>query len=144
MLPQVIPNPDELYLPFPTTDVQQAYWIGRSGAFELGNVGNHVYIEVEAVDLDLARSLVILRQLIDRHPMLRAIMLQNGQQKVLEHVPPFRSSLSIWRDSIEQEATERLAQIRHQMEHQVLQVEQWRSIRNPCLTFTRATYQDTC
>src|SRR2546430_2399831 len=39
-LPQVVSAPDQQHLPFPTTDVQQAYWIGRYATFELGSVGN--------------------------------------------------------------------------------------------------------
>jgi len=124
-LPRVIPAPDQLYLPFPATDVQQAYWIGRSASFELGNVGNHIYIEVEAVDLDLARSLLILRRLIERHPMLRAIMLPDGQQKILEHVPPFQVDFIDLEGLNEQKVAQQLARIRHEMDHQVLQVEQW-------------------
>ena len=27
------------YEAFPLTDIQQAYWLGRSGVFELGEVG---------------------------------------------------------------------------------------------------------
>src|SRR5690242_5233739 len=42
-LPQAMAAPDQRYAPFPLTDVQQAYWLGRSGAFVLGNVAAHVY-----------------------------------------------------------------------------------------------------
>ncbi|HWE63822.1 MAG TPA: amino acid adenylation domain-containing protein, partial [Chloroflexota bacterium] len=41
-LPAIVPAPHDLALPFPLTDVQQAYWLGRSSAFELGNVGTHL------------------------------------------------------------------------------------------------------
>ena len=56
VLPLIEPDLDRRYLPFPTTDVQQAYWVGRNATFELGNVGNHAYIEVEAIELDLAEE----------------------------------------------------------------------------------------
>jgi pyochelin synthetase len=124
-LPQVVPAPDQLYLPFPATDVQQVYWIGRSPTFELGGVGNHGYVEVEAVDLDLDRSLLILRQLIERHPMLRAVMLPDGQQQILEHVPPFHIEVINLIGLDQQEVNKRLSQIRDEMDHQVFQVEQW-------------------
>ncbi len=108
---KIVPAPDQLYLPFPTTDVQQAYWIGRNPTFELGGVGNHVYIETEAIDLDLERSLLILRQLIERHPMLRAIMLSDGQQQILEHVPPFQVKIIDLVGLDQQEANKQLEQI---------------------------------
>ncbi|HEY4035382.1 MAG TPA: amino acid adenylation domain-containing protein, partial [Ktedonobacteraceae bacterium] len=124
-LPQVVPAPDQLYQPFPTTDVQRAYWLGRSTTFELGNVASHGYIEVEAVDLDLGRSLLILRQLIERHPMLRAVMLPDGQQQILEHVPPFQIEIIDLEGLDQQEVDERLEHIRQEMDHQIFQAEQW-------------------
>ena len=37
------------------TDVQQAYWIGRSASLELGNVATHIYSEAEFEDIDVER-----------------------------------------------------------------------------------------
>ncbi|MEO0688243.1 MAG: phosphopantetheine-binding protein, partial [Cyanobacteria bacterium J06649_11] len=37
-LPKLVPDLNQRYEPFPLTDIQQAYWIGRNQAFELGNV----------------------------------------------------------------------------------------------------------
>ena len=37
-LPRVIPDPKVRYDPFPATDIQQAYLVGRTDAFGLGNV----------------------------------------------------------------------------------------------------------
>ena len=126
-LPQVMLVPDQLCSPFPVTDVQQAYWIGRNSTFELGNVGNHGYIEVEAADLDMARSLSVLRKLIERHPMLRAVMLPDGQQQIFEQVPPFQVEFIDLEGLHPQDLTEQLEHIRHQMDHQVFDVEQWPS-----------------
>ncbi len=124
-LSHLVPASDQLYLPFPTTDVQQAYWIGRNPTFELGGVGNHAYIEVEAVDLDLERSLFILKQLIQRHPMLRAVMLPDGQQQILERVPSFQVKIIDLAGLNQQEVNKQLEYIRDEMDHQVFQVEQW-------------------
>ncbi|MCB0214689.1 MAG: AMP-binding protein, partial [Anaerolineae bacterium] len=54
-LPELIPIPEMRYKPFPLTEVQRAYWLGRSEAFELGRVATHAYVEVEGTALDLAR-----------------------------------------------------------------------------------------
>ena len=43
------------YEPFPLTDIQQAYWIGRSGAYSLGQVSCHAYFEFDGQGLDLGR-----------------------------------------------------------------------------------------
>ena len=53
VLPVVVPDPAAVAEPFPLTDVQQAYWIGRTGVFDIGNVGMHGYEEFEVTGLDL-------------------------------------------------------------------------------------------
>ncbi|WP_163856838.1 non-ribosomal peptide synthetase [Paenibacillus elgii] len=50
-----VPDAEHLYEPFPLNEVQQAYWIGRSADFELGNVGAHLYIEIDASALSVLR-----------------------------------------------------------------------------------------
>jgi acyl carrier protein len=43
-LPQVVVVPEARHEPFALTDIQQAYWMGRNKAFELGNITTHVYL----------------------------------------------------------------------------------------------------
>ncbi|MGC7260175.1 hypothetical protein RBA10_22565, partial [Mycobacteroides abscessus subsp. abscessus] len=45
-LPVVRPDPAGRYEPFPLTDVQQAYWLGRT-ASTLGGVATHFYTELD-------------------------------------------------------------------------------------------------
>ncbi|MBW8879725.1 MAG: AMP-binding protein, partial [Acidobacteria bacterium] len=40
---RLVPSPASRYEPFPLNDVQHAYWVGRTGAFDLGNVAAHGY-----------------------------------------------------------------------------------------------------
>jgi pyochelin synthetase len=126
-LPLIEPNPGQRYLPFPTTDVQQAYWVGRNAAFELGNVGNHGYIEVEALELNLERFNLAIQRLIERHEMLRAIMLPDGRQQILGHVPPFQAEVVDLRELEPHARAIQLELIRQSMDHQLLPVEQWPS-----------------
>src|SRR6185503_7538893 len=51
-LPTIMPVPECWYEPFPLNDIQQAYWIGRGDAFDLGNIATHGYLEVESDELD--------------------------------------------------------------------------------------------
>ena len=60
--------------PFPLTDIQQAYLIGRSQAVELGGVGCQLSCEIDALDLDLERLERGLGKLIEHHDVLRAVM----------------------------------------------------------------------
>lgn len=54
-LPSLVPDPEARYKPFPLTDIQQAYFIGRNGAFEISNVACQGYTEFESQNLDLER-----------------------------------------------------------------------------------------
>lgn len=120
VLPTIIPEPDQRYEPFPLTDMQHAFWMGRSGVFELGNVANHGYYEIEGKDLDLARLQDGLQKLIDRHSMLRAVVLPDGQQQILETVPPYEIKVLDLQGKDEKAIASELAAIRDLLSHQVL------------------------
>ena len=134
--PRITPRPDQISLPFPLTDVQQAYWIGRMGAFELGNVARHFYVELEGEALDLPRLNAAWQRLIERHAMLRAIVLPDGQQQILEHLPPYEIVALDLRGASPSEASARLEGIRQSMSHQMLATDRWP------LFDLRATYLD--
>jgi amino acid adenylation domain-containing protein len=124
-LPVLVPDPAHRHEPFPLTDVQQAYWIGRSGAFELGEVATHTYMEVDTRGVDLERTAHAWRRLIDRHDMLRAIVLADGQQQILERVPPYEIAILDLRRSSPAERAEGLSAVRRRMSHQVLPSDRW-------------------
>ena len=124
-LPEIIPDPENRYLPFPLTDVQQAYWIGRQGSFALGDVACHIYLELESTDLNLERFELAWQQLIERHEMLRAIVLPGGQQQILEHVPPYRIEHLDLREHQPEDRASQLEAVRARMSHQVLPPERW-------------------
>ena len=125
-LPQIIPAPDQWHLPFPLTDIQQAYWIGRSGVYELGNVATHSYFEIEGADLDIERINMVWQRLIDHHGMMRAVILPDGQQqKILEQVPPYQIKILDLRGEDQKTVESELTKIRDEMSHQVLSTDEW-------------------
>ena len=75
--------------PFPLTEIQMAYLFGRDPNFELGGISTHVYFEVET-KLDIERLNLSLQKVIKRHPMLRAIFLDNGQQIILDKIDDYQ------------------------------------------------------
>ena len=81
------PDPANRHRPFPLTDIQHAYWIGRSGALELGNIGCQSYSESDIDDLDPERYITAWNSLVRRHDMLRAVVLPDGNQLILESTP---------------------------------------------------------
>ncbi len=123
-LPQIVPDPESRHLPFPLTDVQQAYLIGRGDVFALGQVSTHAYAEVDG-RIDLERLTRAYRFLIARHDMLRAIVHPDGRQQILESVPSYRIATLDLRGRPEAEAAAALAEIRARMSHQVLQSDRW-------------------
>jgi amino acid adenylation domain-containing protein len=124
-LPTIVPGSDHRSLPFPLTDVQQAYWIGRNVAFELGNVATHSYVEWESADLNLDQYTRAWRLLIARHEMLRAIVQPDGQQQILPEVPPFEIAVQDLRGLEPDVVATRLEAVRQEMSHQVLPTDRW-------------------
>ena len=68
--------------PFPLTDVQYAYWIGRRDSQVLGGMGCHAYLEFDGANVE-PRSLARAWQMVLRsHPMLHARFLEDGTQQI--------------------------------------------------------------
>ncbi|MBI4662865.1 MAG: amino acid adenylation domain-containing protein [Verrucomicrobia bacterium] len=124
-LPVIKPAPEDRSLPFPLTDIQEAYWAGRGDTHQLGNVSCHSYSEVEMTDANPARLEHALQRLIERHDMLRSIVLQDGQQHILNEVPPYRLEVLDVRGLDTQQTSEQLAAIRNRMSHQVHPSDRW-------------------
>ena len=123
-LPVIVHSPNQRYQPFPLNDIQQSYWVGRTQAFELGNVAAHVYFEMSN-DLNLERLSLAWQKLIERHEMLRAVVLPSGQQQILEQVPPYQIEVLDLRGQDAEAISSKLNAIRQQMSHQVLPADQW-------------------
>lgn len=123
--PKVEPRPGEWYEPFPLTDVQQAYWIGRDPGFEMGNVATHAYFEVDADQLDMVRFTTAIQRLVSRHHALRTVVGDDGTQRARRDVPPYRPALVDLRAADPEIAQARLADTRAEMSHQVLPADRW-------------------
>ena len=88
--PRVTADPANRFEPFDATEVQRAYWLGRSEQFALGGVGSHWYWEFEGTGVDVGRLEDALRRLVHRHDMLRAVFDGDGRQRVLPDPGPVR------------------------------------------------------
>ncbi len=124
-LPTLVPDPSARFEPFAMTEVQQAYWVGRSGDFELGNVAPHSYVEYDLRGLDLERFEAALRSLIERHDLLRAVVRPDGRMQVLSEVPAYRLERHDLRGLPAAEGEARLAALRERLSHQVLDASRW-------------------
>ncbi len=124
-LPAVIPDYAARFETFPLTDIQQAYFVGRGSDFAMGNVSTHLYIEVDAVDLDLPRLEQAWQKVIDRHPMLRAIVLPDGVQKILPETPPYKFPVQDLRNEQASDMAAGLDRERNRLSHQVIPSDRW-------------------
>lgn len=113
------------YEVFPLTDIQSAYLLGRSDAFEYGGVACHIYLEILYPKLELKKSEEILNKLISRHDMLRAIINKNGYQQVLKDVPKFKILYHNMENLEIKEVDKSLAKIRYDMGHRIYDTEEW-------------------
>jgi epothilone synthetase B len=124
-LPRIIPKPEDLHKPFPLNDIQQAYWVGRTGGVELGNITTHAYMEFDGTGIDTERLTLALQKLIARQHMLRVIILSTGEQQILDDVPPYEIEILDLSDQAAEEVTASLQAIRDEMSHQVLALDHW-------------------
>ncbi|WP_436775930.1 amino acid adenylation domain-containing protein [Yinghuangia sp. YIM S09857] len=84
---RITPDPAARHEPFPLTDLQAAYLVGRADAYEYGGVACHAYLELAYPDLDPDRVTAAWRTLLARHDMLRAVVHPDGYQEVPRDIP---------------------------------------------------------
>ncbi|MGW8326347.1 amino acid adenylation domain-containing protein [Streptomyces sp. NPDC055897] len=121
-LPTVTADPARRGEPFPATDVQRAYWLGRGSDFTLGGVGSYWYWEFDGQDVDLALLEDVWNRLVERHEMMRAVFDDDGNQKILPKVPRFRLTVT---EAVAGEEESALASQRAAMDHRVFDVSSW-------------------
>ncbi|HWW20527.1 MAG TPA: AMP-binding protein, partial [Steroidobacteraceae bacterium] len=121
----LIPDLQNRHEPFPLTDIQEAYWLGRDTAFPLGGVGIHGYFELLCPDLDVERLQEAWNAVVRRHDMMRAIVLCDGSARIIEHVPCYIIPVEDLRDRTTQEQQRHRHELRARMSHQVFDVEKW-------------------
>lgn len=121
---EVKPDKENVHLPFPLTDVQLAYLMGRGDQFELGGISTHGYTEIET-RLNISRLSLALQRLIKRQPMLRAVILPDGTQKILQDVRDYVISYEDISQLDRIEQNRRILVERERMSHYVFKTDQW-------------------
>ncbi|CAN1600441.1 protein of unknown function [Pseudomonas mediterranea] len=122
---QVVADAGSRHAPFPLTDVQNAYLLGRQSSFGYGNVACHGYLELSWPRLDPQRVEQAWNRLIARHDMLRAVIASEGSQRVLADVPPYRVAVQDLRAATDDARQQAVRQIRQAMEQKLYPTEQW-------------------
>ncbi|MCP1749196.1 non-ribosomal peptide synthetase [Bradyrhizobium japonicum] len=120
----VEPDPARMLDPFPLTEVQRAYWVGRMSSLPFGNVSSQIYLELEFDDLDLDRVEEILQILVVRHLMLRAFVRADGLQQIAAELPGSLLSRHDLSEAADEVIATHLASLRQRMSQQVLPADQ--------------------
>jgi len=123
-LPELRLDPAHANDPFPLTDLQQAYLAGRSGGFDLANP-LHIYVEFDPDHFDVERADAALRMLIARHPMLRAVVRDDGTQQVLDHLPEYQIDVVDLRNRSTENVAAILTGLRNRLSHQAFDLAVW-------------------
>ncbi|UYM22935.1 phosphopantetheine-binding protein [Streptomyces albus] len=111
--------------PFPLTKLQEAYLAGRKGDFELGNVSTYLYVEVDLDRFDVRAAERALRQLVERHEMLRAVFDPAGGQRILSRVPEYTVPVEDLRRLSAEQREQRLAVLREELKAQTFDIASW-------------------
>lgn len=110
--------------PFPLTDVQYAYWVGREDNQVLGGIGCHAYLEFDGNGVDPERLQEAWNRIQYHHPMLRASFSENGMQKI--ESKPYSEKIKINDFSLltEAEAEQEVQTVRKRLSHRKLKIEE--------------------
>lgn len=111
----LVAEPDHAGDPFPLTDVQTAYLLGRSEGLDYGGVGCQVYLEADLSDVEPRRLSATWQKLIERHPMLRAVVDERGFQQVLPSTPDYEIAVLDLRSEPPAQAEDDVAVVREEM-----------------------------
>lgn len=125
MLPTITPAPESRFEPFPLTDTQVAYVMGRSAHYRLGGVAAHGYYEYDG-PVDIDRFTRAWNQLVARHDALRLVVDVDAlTQRVLEDVPGISPEIHDLRDLTAPQREQRLTDLRAEYSHLVADPGRW-------------------
>lgn len=124
-LPQIVPDPERENDAFHLTEVQQAYWIGRKGLYDLGQVSTHCYFELDCEDINLSQLQAAWNEMILYHGMMRAVIHPDGSQQIVKEVPVYHISSVNLEQYDEGGMQSELEKIRTEMSHQVIHTDTW-------------------
>ncbi|HLP47786.1 MAG TPA: amino acid adenylation domain-containing protein, partial [Candidatus Kapabacteria bacterium] len=115
---------ENIHEPFELTSIQRAYVLGRYNYFEMGGTSTHVYQEIEA-RVDIERLNLSLNKLIKRHPMLRAVVLDESRQKILDEIPEYRIEIEDFIDVDPDILQQAILKERNRMSHHIFKIDTW-------------------
>lgn len=114
------PDIQNMLNPFPLTDIQIAYLMGRDEKYELGGISTHFYVEIET-QMEMDKFNKSLNTVIQRHPMLRTVFLVNGTQKILNKVSEYIIDITDYSNVDSKELNKAILHKRNGMSHHIFE-----------------------
>ncbi|PKF77851.1 hypothetical protein CW749_20140 [Vibrio sp. vnigr-6D03] len=123
----IVADPAAAYEPFPLTDLQQAFWLGRRNDLNLGSVSCHEYLELQFDELDIDKLETAWNRLIARHDMMRCVITGDGLQRILPHSDQthYQVGVTDLSNASVEERESHLANTRQRMSYQVFNPQTW-------------------
>lgn len=121
----IVPDLAARHLPFPLTDMQQAFWIGRRSDLALGGVNCYLYTEFDTRDIDLARLERAWNRMVRHHDTLRLVIQADGMQRILPEVPDYRFALNDLRQLPPERAQDELSAARASLARRSTEAGTW-------------------
>ncbi|MGL4175754.1 MAG: amino acid adenylation domain-containing protein [Dermatophilaceae bacterium] len=119
--PALAARPEDRFEPFPLNDIQEAYWVGRRSGVAGGGVASHSYSEIDGGgpgrQLDTDRFRGAWQGLVERHDMLRCVVLPDGRQQILDPAPVVDVPVHDLRGVTPDEVAAHLRVVRDRMSH---------------------------
>ncbi|RMI46683.1 non-ribosomal peptide synthetase [Streptomyces triticirhizae] len=113
---RIVPDRASAHAPFPLTDIQAAYLVGRGEAYGYGGVACHVYLEMAyPARTDPERLNEAWWAVVRRHDMLRALVRPDGSQEVLPELPEVPVERRDLRGAPADEVERRIAEVREEL-----------------------------
>ncbi|MDB6037424.1 MAG: pksN 4 [Verrucomicrobiales bacterium] len=125
LYPIIVPNQRDRFLPFPLSDIQESFFLGRKMAASGEKSGCHIYFEITVATLDNYRLNRAWNRLIEHHEMLRAVILPDGMQQIMEETVSYRFRTFDLRRRTSLEQSAHLERIREKMSHRIYDPGQW-------------------
>jgi len=120
----IAPDPSARFEPFPLADMQHAYWVGRDSRLDSAGA-IQFYLEFQTVDFDRDRFERAWNALVARHDMLRAVVMEDGRQRVLETAPFQRVEIQDLSDLAAEEQEKRVQASRARLQSEIADIARW-------------------
>ncbi|NJP43479.1 non-ribosomal peptide synthetase [Actinacidiphila epipremni] len=121
----LVAAPEDRFEPFPLTDVQSSYLLGRSTAYEYGGTGCRAYLEARFPRFEPSLVREAWRRLVERHDALRTVVHPDGHQQVVRGLPEAEVEITDLRDADAAALREAREQVRAELSAREFHPERW-------------------